>query len=237
MLVAIDLGARQTARILTQAVKARAKLEIEPRPEACSELLWGTLTSREDDTLMVELHDGAAQRPLNALLGAMCDVRTILSDQLCMFSTFILDASSHTVPQRITLAVPDSVQLANRRRHVRRSPIEPVTLRLTVPESSTPFVAILSNIGPIGLACRSVSRELDDVLFIGDEIQLQFALPWSSEMFTLPATVCNKNSVGEPGHMLIGLEYVDQANHDTLERLRAVINDEAARLTQMDGDA
>jgi hypothetical protein len=237
MLVTLDLTARQAQRVLGQAVRAHAKLELEPRPEAHSVLLWGSLSGREKDTLLVDLHDDAGHpAPLAALIGAMCDARTILSGQLCLFSTFVVDVAEDTVPRQLMLAVPETIQVANRRRFARKAPLEPVPVRCTVPGAPTPQVAILANIGPTGLASRVVNPELQDLLYIGDRVELEFVLPWSNEVYTLPAIVCNKNRCREEGHLMIGFEFVPQDNEVALQRLRAALSDETARLTEKEGE-
>ncbi len=236
MLVALDLTARQAARVLEQAVRSRVKLEIDPRPEATGALLWGTLEGREDDIFLVNLYHPGAQAALPHLVGAMCDVRMILSDQLCMFSSFVVDVRDNTVPQRLTLAVPDTIQVANRRRFTRKTPTEPVPVRLSLGPAQGNFVAILCNIGPTGLGCRTTNPELDEALLIGDEVQLEFVLPWAHDVFTVRASVCTKNGTGEEGHMTVGFDFNLAQSDASLESLRAALNDEAARLTEMDSD-
>ncbi|MEW6250266.1 MAG: PilZ domain-containing protein [Planctomycetota bacterium] len=235
MLVALELHPRQAARVLAQAVRTRVKLEIEPRPEAHNRLLWGTLVERQQDTLLVELHEDGQQRPLAALVGAMCDVRTILSGQLCLFSTFILEARGDAVPARIALAVPDAIQVANRRRFARKAPADPIHVRVLPPGSPVPLIVALANISARGLGCHALSRELDEHLYIGDEVMLEFALPWCGEAFRLPASVCTKAPAGEPGHLLIGFELLPRASA-AIERLRAALTDETVRLTETDGE-
>lgn len=235
MLVTLELSERQAARVLAQAIRTHVKVEVEPRPETHNALLWGSFSGQENDLLQVDLHDSGPQVNLSGLVGAMCDVRMILSGQLCMFSTFVVDASNEAVPKRITLATPTSIQMANRRRFARKTPTEPVPVRISVPGYQPPFVAILTNIGPQGLGCRVVSRDLDEVLYIGDRVHLEFVLPWSNDAYSVAATTCNKNPCGEDGHMIVGFEFVHQPNETQVERLRTALNDETARLTEQDG--
>jgi len=235
MLVALDLTTRQAARVLTQAVRTQAKLEIEPRPEACSSLLWGTLEGRDEGFLKVSLHDLPPGTMLAPLVGATCDVRAILAGQLCIFTTYILDAVTESVPYRLALATPQSMQLANRRRFIRRTPVEPVLVRLSVPGVGNPVIAILCNIGPNGLGCRGTSDELDALLFIGDELQVEFALPWSNGGYTLPVSVCSKTQSGADGYTTVGLEFVDTPDNTSLEQLREALTDQAARLIETEG--
>jgi hypothetical protein len=236
MLITLDLTARQAHRVLGQALRSRAKLEIEPRPESWNTLLWGALASRDKDLLTVNLHEGALPAPLRTLVGAMCDVRSILSAQLCLFSTHIVDVADETVPRQLMLAIPETIQVANRRRFARKAPIEPVPVRFSAPGGPSPLVAILSNIGPTGLACRVVNAEHEDLLLIGDNFELEFGLPWSNEVYSLLATVCNKSRCREEGHLLVGFEFVAQDHEVALLRLRAALSDETARLTEKEGE-
>lgn len=232
MLISIDLSPRQAARMLAQAVRTRAKLEIEPRPHTCASLLWGTLAAREQDLLRVALFEGGSEFAAGALVGAMCDVRMILSGHLCMFSTFVAEVSNTRVPPTLLLAVPEVLQIANRRRFARHSPTEPVAVQVRVPAIAESFTAALSNIGPSGLACRVTSEELWDRLFIGDELELAFALPWSEDVFHIRAVTCAKSGEPDEGPMTVRFEFVPAGFEEPLQRLRAGLNEESARLTQ-----
>lgn len=238
MLLALDLTTRQATRVIEQALRTRAKLEIDPRPDFLDSPLWGTLTGRENNLLAITLMNTNSDVPLTTLVGAMCDVRTILSGQLYMFSTVIVDASDATAPRRLTLAVPDLMQVANRRRFTRKSPTEPVPLRLTVPTADQPFVANLANISRSGLGCRVRRKELDNLLLIGDEVGVEFVLPWISQVFTLATEVCTKTPSQDPDHMIVGLEFKTQtsAAQATVDLLRAVLDNETQRLIETDGD-
>jgi hypothetical protein len=236
MVVTLDLTARQAARVLAQAVRVRAKLEIEPRPESCRSLIWGTIDGRQDDLVQVVLHYAGQELASVGLVGAMCDVRTIVSGQLCMFSTCVMDVINEAVPRRLTLAVPQTIQVANRRRFARRCPTEPVPVRICVAGSGPPFVAVLSNIGPNGIGCRVASRDLDELLLIGDETKVEFVLPWSSDVYVLSAVTCSKSAERDEQCMAVGFEFVGTKDDAMLQRLRNALNSEAARLIESDGD-
>jgi hypothetical protein len=237
MLVALDLTARQAARVLTQAVRTHARLEIDPRSLFLDPPLGGTLESSDAAHLVVALTDGHERVTLATLVGAMCDVRTILSRQLYLFSTAILEANDGAA-KRLRLAIPQSIQVANRRQFARRSPTEPVPVRLTVPGAAQPLVGQLTNISRNGLGCRGGRQELDGVLLIGDEIHTEFVLPWATQVFALPATVCTKTVCHDRSNLLVGLEFAAQApaTRATLELLRTALDSETRRLTEMDGD-
>ena len=239
MLVALDLTPRQAARVLYQAVRDRTKLELEPRPEAARTLLWGTLVGNRPEVLQVDLHDQEHEQPLAGLIGAMCDVRMCVAGQLYLFSTFVLEVSDGTVPHRLTLAAPETIQVANRRRHARLSPLEAVPVRLGVGGTMKPVLAELANIGPRGLGCRIGAGEDAGLFYIGDPVAVEFALPWSSEVFALSAVICNKGPSSEPAHVLVGLEFSaeDAAARAALERLRTALLSETARLCEAGGES
>jgi len=63
-------------------------------------------------------------------------------------------------------------------------------------------------------------------------------LPWAPQVYALPATVCTKTVCHDRSNMLVGLEFAAQtpATRATLELLRAALDSETRRLTEMDGD-
>lgn len=237
MLVALDLTERQAERVWGQAARTRVKLEIEPRPEACDALLWGTLVERDHNQLCIDLHDTGSAMPINTLIGAACDVRMILSDQLYLFSTYVTEVAENAVPARIILATPEVLQVANRRQYQRREPVEPVPVRLESPELVDAVMANLANIGHGGIACRLPVGDAADALFIGNPVTIEFVLPWTRDMFKLPATVCSKTPEGDETRLLVGLEFVAAPTTTAqLDTLRAALTSETARLSEMNGD-
>ncbi len=236
MLVALDLTARQAARVLAEAIHKHAKLEIEPRTACEGDSLWGVVTARGPDTLSVEIL-GTPGPNLESLAGVMCDVRTILSKQLYLFSTVILEASGRAAPARLTLAAPAAVQVANRRRHARKIAGEAIAVRLDCPTMSEACLAPLWNLGIGGLACRVPRRVADEHLLIGDVLRIEFVLPWVNRTFSLPATICSKSADADGDHLLVGFEFraAEDADRAALAVLRDAVQRETQRLTEMEG--
>jgi len=225
--MAIDLTPRQAARVLAQALHENARLELEPRTRPDEPPLCGNLVGREGDRLQVDLHDSGAGIALNHLLGAYCEVRLLLSDQLYLFTTCAVDVIEEHTPQRIVLSLPDAMQVVNRRKFLRQELPEPVQVRLWTRLSNAVYVAQMRDVGPEGLSCRTVGRELDDAVFIGDEIRVAFTLPRTGESLELPATVCDKCPTADKLQLDLGLKFVmrddDQATLRALDRLRGVL--------------
>lgn len=238
MLAAIDLTHKQAARVLEQALRSRARLEIEPRRRR--ETLTGNLAGREGDFLRVELHDAGRDWSLADLAGAFCDVRTVLSGQLYRFCTCIVTTLTDAVPQAILIAVPEIVQVANRRRYDRK-PVPGSRLIEVWPRASRePLVGVLREIGLGGLSCRLPRRDADDFLLIDDPARVRFELPGAGEPFDLGVTVCVKTPTSDRNHLDVGLEFrlpPEGASGDpTLARLHAILTREYSGPPTTEGD-
>ena len=239
MLATIDLTQRQAARVLAQALRTRVRLEIESRSREGT--ISGSLASAENSTLCVELHDHGVDTPLAGQIGSFCDVRAVLSGHLYLFSTCIVDVLESTVPQRLLLAVPDTMQIVNRRRFDRTIPQEHIPLHMWPGGSQHPFVGTLTDIGPAGLGCQMPRRDLEHLLLIDDEVRVRFQLPAGGESFDLEAIVCVKSPSGDSEHLNVGLEFCpprsDQPDYGVMERLRALLARDYTQPTRKDGEA
>jgi len=238
MLVSLELNPRQIARVLAAALHSRARVELEPRPETCDELLWGMLVGEARNLLEVDLTDRGRLISLDPLVGAACDVRTIIAGELYLFSTCILEIVAERVPPRLRLAQPEFIQVANRRRFARSATVEPVPVNLGVAGHQQPFLAELANISAGGIRCRASGAEIGDLLFIGDTVQLEFTLPWMNESYALQAAVCGKEEARDHTHLLVGLEFATQRPEDAaaVQHLREALLTETSRLTEQNGD-
>lgn len=238
MLMTLELSERRAVRVLEQALRLRAKLEIEPLPDICPELIWGSVEGRTDNLLHVQLHDGLRGTPMSALVGAMCDVRTILSGELYLFSTMIVDTQENAHPRRLVLAVPRAIRFANRRRFARHAPTDAIDVLVRSSESAEPALGELINIGPNGLACV-LTQEFSEHLLLGEPVQVAFELPWAGEKFGFVATVCNKNRSCDGENIIVGVEFnandAAPESHVMLQRLRDLIQRETENLIETDG--
>jgi hypothetical protein len=223
MLTAIDLTHRQATRVLEQALRARARVQLEPRMR--DQTLCGTLTGREEGLLRVQLDDQRLGFPLLALVGAFWDVSTVLSGQLYRFCSCVVAVISDVAPPALLLSVPEVIQVANRRRFARKTLSEQVPVQVR-PELAEPLTGSLREIGPGGLNCR-LPRDADAILLIDDRVVLSFVLPPGTECFELPALVCFKCAVRDGEHVDVGFEFAScpsgQPAAAALERLRALL--------------
>jgi len=230
MVHSLDLTPRQAARAIEQALRNQARFILEPRPFGDGEFLTGMLRAREReagrDLLVVDLDPTADAGDVARLAGSYCEVRTMLSAQLFLFTTYVVDARTDEMPLRVRLAMPDAVQVVNRRRFERTAATVASPVRIW-PPSGPPLTGQLENVGANGLAANLPGMEGDDRLLLGDPIRVQFELAGVSGRFELPAIVCHKLLLSGRQQMQVGVEFAPRPNEltewEALERLQHVL--------------
>lgn len=235
---AIDLTPRQGARVIEQALRAKAELEIEARSLPADQVLKGRLVARDGELLAIQLSDVPAQPEL--LVGAFCDVRTSLSNELYLFTTFVMAVPEEDHGRRILVAMPDQVQVANRRRYERTNATIASQVRIWTARASAPTIGLLANVSADGLACHLPGTGLDAELALGDSLRVSFELAGFDEIFDLPAVLCNKQLMPERQQLLLGMKFNprpdDPVARHTLERLRAALVELTTNLFDTDGE-
>ena len=220
----LDLTHRQAVRVLEQALRTRARVEIEPSAGDWS--ISGYLAGREGDLLRVDLHDRGRDWPLTPLAGALCEVGMLLDGQMYRFSSCILTAEAAAAAQRVMLSAPAVVQVCNRRRYDRRSCPEAPVIQVFTQNQPGALVGTISEIGLGGLACL-LPGAADEELLIDEIVRLRFELPGGDETYELSACVCLKNAPQTGDDMIVGLEFCpDTSGNGALGRLRQALAQE-----------
>lgn len=240
MQLAIDLTPRQAARVLEQALRAKAELELEPRNLPDGDPLHGKLLGREGELLAVQVHDPPSAVPLSVLIGAFCEVETVLSGELHRFSTCVLDVVEDPPPRRLLVVVPETIQVANRRQFERTNATVASQVRLWVGSQPGPAIGLLANVSADGLACNLPGTALDKDLALGDELRVHFELAGFDETFELPVVLCNKMLTQDKHQLSLGMNFNVRpecpTDRNTLERLRAALVELMANSADMDGE-
>lgn len=240
MLITLDLTRRQIARVLEQAIRAHCGVEIETRTRPDDRPICGTLHDRRENVLRVDVPEQAVDQPLERLIAAFCDVRMTVAGELYLFTTCVIEVTDETVPRRMLLAVPDAMQVANRRKFLRRSFAQDAEVRIVAEEFDEPLRTTLSDISGDGLACHGPRVALDTLL-VGDGVLLEFDLPGCAEHFHLAATVCSKTPADGRDSLIIGLEFNvvpgDTEARDAIDRLRELLIRDSADATRPEGQA
>ena len=228
MLNALDLTPRQSTRLLEQAIRLRAPIEIFPRflPEGQS--ISGVFSGREGSLLHVGLNAGGAETSLSGLIGSFCEVQVTLSGQVALFSSCVLDMIDQAGQVRISLATPDLIQVSNRRRFERTNATIASEVRLVIDGQPSVTVGVLANLSPNGLACTFPSGELDDHLLVGEACRVSFEMVGFDDTFEMNVICCNKSLSRDRAQLTVGMEFIakDQPPEDAeaLNRLRSLLN-------------
>jgi hypothetical protein len=234
----IDLTHRQAARVLEQALRGGARVEIEPRNRDAT--LVGHLCDRERDILRVSLQDLGQDWPLTGLIGAFCDVRAALLGEQYQFCTCVVDALHEPPRQELLLAVPDVLQVLNRRRFDRKVLREQLLVQIWPNEADAPLLGTLVDIGLAGLGCELPRREAEEQLLIDEPTRVQFQIPGATELLNLPAVVCVKTATPEGQYLHVGVEFLVPESGDPAEamlaRLRNVLSQDYSGPAQAGGE-
>ncbi|MGE3181657.1 MAG: PilZ domain-containing protein [Phycisphaerae bacterium] len=237
MTATLDLTEPQAARVMEQAIRSGARIELDMRPLESGRPFTGFIREREKTLLRIQLDSGQAVIG-QEYVGAFCDVQMMLSGELYQFSSCVIDITDYGRSE-LVIATPQAIQVMNRRRFVRKAPNEGLTIQLFPPKAEAAFQTTLTNISVTGLSVRGHRGDLDDVLFVGDEVRINIDLPEIGESFELPAVICTKTLDSDRTNMLVGLEFFEvNATEDelaTLTRLRAHLNDPSLGFVETDG--
>lgn len=239
MKLALELSERQANRVLEQARRTQASVEIELRAIP-DRTLSGRIESNQGVLLEIALNDGDARPSLSGVIGAYCEARLELSDQYYVFETFVVDASEAPGAALMRLATPDCIQVMNRRRHERTNATIATQVRLAIPGQTAAAVGLMTNISTSGLAVSMPGTELDDLVLLGDEPIATFELPGFDGAYTIPVIVCNKSLSRDRRTLTLGLEFSPNAERPEqmreCKRLRAALHELMADLHNPDGE-
>lgn len=231
MLYALDLTQRQTRRVLEQALRGRALVDIEPRTLADDDPIRGRLTAIDGNLLSIELDDDGREISAADIVGTFCSVQTALSERLYFFEACALDLYDACVPRRILLSAPDSIQVGNRRKFIRQHPVLSATVEIDIVASPEFCAGELYNISGNGLACR-VAGEMDGALLIGDPVHVRFTVPGLHAEFDLAAIICAKTPAASNEAIILGLQFCPNETNAqemrAIEELRCFLSDATA---------
>lgn len=239
MLNTLDLTARQCARLLEQAVRMRAAIEIFPRCLSEGQSLKGQMSGREGSLLHILLAKNENESTTAGLIGSFCEVQITLAGQVALFSSCALDLVEKSGQSQLSLAVPDLIQVSNRRRFERTNATVASEVRLILEGQPSETVGSLANLSPQGLACTFPSGEFDDQLLVGEPVRVSFELVGFDETFELTAICCNKAISPDKTQLIAGMEFESAAlspdDAETLKRLRTLLNQIFIQAVRMEG--
>ncbi|MBI5866280.1 MAG: PilZ domain-containing protein [Planctomycetes bacterium] len=224
----LELTTRQANRLLQQAIRSRCELRIVPRFFDEGDSLSCRLVSSEGAIIHVELPGSSADAIPSGLIGAFCDAWTVVAGQTAYFTTCVLDALEHPGGSHLKLALPEAMQIDNRRRFERTNATIATDVSVLVSENGPPIAGLMTDISPRGMGCSFPAGAVDDLLFVGETVRLEFEFAGNDERYSLPVSVCTKTAQPERDQLAVGFEFVKQPPNAkdvlSLQRLRNILN-------------
>ncbi|RMF83205.1 MAG: PilZ domain-containing protein [Planctomycetota bacterium] len=227
MILSIDLTPRQAQRVIQQALRARAEVQIEPRvlPEGAT--LAGVIEDGSDTSLAIRISRDSPVDDICRLIGSFCEVRTNLSGQLYVFTTTIL-AVREQPHVSLQLAMPESVQVVNRRQYERTNTTVASQMRIWTDSESQASTGLLTSVAPGGIGARLPFTDAPQEYYIGDRVRVRFEIAGFDDQFELDAVVCNRLVHDASQELELGLEFAgtadDPAATRTLTRIRSILS-------------
>jgi hypothetical protein len=238
MLLSLELTARQAQRVLEHARRSAARLEVAPRTLGEGQTLTASLSGTEAAWMAVDLDNQGAAVDVIALIGTYCDVQMQLDGDLYHFSTCVMDVPDNGPPGRLLLAIPESVQVVNRRRWERTKAHVLSPARVINPAGGLEQVGSLTDVSAGGVGVQLTGRLSDQELYVGDPVRVRFELPDIEPRFELPAVICSKGPGSSENTFIVNVEFqvgpADAAASEQLERLRATLFEMTIDLSEAD---
>lgn len=223
--MSIDLTHRQASRVIEQAVCCKARFEIEPA-HSRQQLTWTAhLRGRRGNLLALNVNRIAGDDDA-LLIGTYLDVRMWLDENLYLFTTCVMDHEVGPDGEAVLVAVPDAIQIANRRRFERTNGTVASQVRLWLNPNEPAYVGTLASISANGLAADIHGFGIDDRALLGDPARVRFELPGFDQPFELPALLCSKEIDKQMQQVRIGVEFEQPEGPEVaaeLNRLRAAL--------------
>lgn len=237
MNLSLNLTPRQAARVMEQAVRANVHVTLEPRSRVDLGTFDGVVSCREGNLLRVDLPNCGNRGHLIELIGAFCDARLHLDDELYLFTSNILDVVDDLEPPRLLLAIPEQLQVLNRRRFERTSAVIASQARLW-PDGQPAAVGLLASVSASGAAINLPGPDADEYLYVGDAVRVNFEIAGFNGRFEVPATICNKSMNADRSVLTVGVEFAKSGNvadRQELARLQATLCQLSAQATESEG--
>ena len=164
---------------------------------------------------------GASVERLEELVGTYCDATIHLGEHRYLFCsdvTWVERGAPGERGVRLVLSRPATLQVVQRRRFRRLKVAKSAQIEMRwLSDDKVPGggVGWLCNICAEGLACR-IEQRVAEQLWIGEKLRVSFALePGGAERFDLDAVLCNKIPAGTEGKIILGLQFLADAEHES----------------------
>ncbi len=163
------------------------------------------------------------------LLGVYCDVSLLMGEHRYFFNVDVVGVETDAQPPSdtyLTLACPEQIQVAQRRRYrrINLAHSTQVSLQWTGEEKKTiRGIGWLCNISQDGLACRTEATNADQ-LCIGEPLYVEFNLGGGEDShYSMDALLCSKTPAGSQGKIILGIQFLaDSSNEKSSKSVEAL---------------
>lgn len=223
-----ELGEKQSARVLAQAVRMRSPVWAEAITQTTSRSLTGFLSHLDSQILQFDVQGDRATRE-ETLPGQYYQMVINLSDSRYMTVADLIEVQESSSSQTLIFARPISLQVLQRRRLARWTPgkAQPVYMSWEGPDGqmTAPSMGQLSDLSLGGLSVR-LPDTVDGCLFIGERVSVRFSLSTRQAEFATWATVCHKHVDVDHNEVIVGMQFIPEEGekgHDFEDRLRTAL--------------
>ncbi|UCG17593.1 MAG: PilZ domain-containing protein [Phycisphaerales bacterium] len=210
------LDARQSARILEQAVRTRARVTLRPHAPIEGPELTGLIVAQTPQSFRVTLGDRITAPP-RTLTRARCDAYLQVGRDRYVFATNIVALIDADPPVCLDIARPNVLHALERRRQGRARVHSSCPVHLYKAGDGTDNIGALLNASVDGIACRIPTAAADRTA-IGDTLRVAFQLAGSTHQFDLQAAVRSKTPAGSERHTIVGLQFEFRGQDDPQRR-------------------
>ncbi|MHC4697620.1 MAG: PilZ domain-containing protein [Planctomycetota bacterium] len=219
------LEADASNKVLLAAARASNAVGLRADADHEEEELLGIIVGGSETQIEVEISplDHYAHAILaSPVLFASLDV----ADRRYVFKTHCVTITVESETDVLRLVRPTAIAVVERRRSRRRAFREPtrLVLRTTDPDAGWRLQAEMLNLSLSGVACRIREEDAAGAMKAGQTIHVAFNLGKPAQAFDLTARVITRTGAGTPGHIVVGLEFVeDGCLEATRKRLRVML--------------
>ncbi|MFA5863454.1 MAG: PilZ domain-containing protein [Phycisphaerae bacterium] len=228
---AYDLGPRQSARVIEQAVRQRATVWAETIEQIQPRAFSGSLVSCNSEVILLHLAS-QGQASFKPLAGQYYQILISLGETRYLTVCDLLEVQTRTEGLTVIFNRPKTIQVMQRRRFHRHVPGQAFAVYISWQEThenekakvnATPALGKVRDLSMHGMSVQ-VQESLDNCLFIGDLVYIRFSLNVRDPEFFTSATVCHKEVRKEQSELIIGLQFVNtEQTSDFQTRLRTAL--------------
>jgi c-di-GMP-binding flagellar brake protein YcgR len=226
-----ELSPEESENAIRLAVDAGVLLHLKPGERRAYPGLFATLVALEGATLSIDVNlNEDSGRSLFA--AEVLKAAFTLNGRRYAFRTRCLKIDAVVQRGTVALAAPSTVTLLQRRQSRRYKLRSPGRVSIWLSEGdTTPTVGSILNLSGEGIACRLPAAE-DHKVGVGQPVRLRLDLQGQSQENELTGMVTNVTPAGTTGYVVLGIQFLPDANLPASQELIAAALEEFEAITE-----